>query len=86
MHESCQQVLNRYVQLEPIISSQEGEPVTVQDGFDPAAIKLIGNVTGKPPLKGTLRHQGWRAVKVELPSLTDGRDQFVVAPAEVEIA
>ncbi|MEW6730972.1 MAG: DUF2760 domain-containing protein [Acidobacteriota bacterium] len=83
LHESCQQVLDRYIQLEPIISSPEGETVTVPDGFDPANIKLIGNVTGKPPLKGTLRHHGWRASKVELPALPENR--LIVAPAEVEI-
>jgi hypothetical protein len=86
LHENCQQVLNRYVHLEPVISSQEGESVTVQDGFDPSSIKLIGNVTGKPPLKGILRHKGWRAVKVELPALPEKHDQLVVAPAEVEIS
>ena len=86
LHESCQQVLNRYVQLEPVISSPEGQPVTVQDGFNPGSVKLIGNVTGRPPIKGTLRHQGWRAVKVDLPSLPDNPDQFVIAPAEVEVS
>jgi hypothetical protein len=85
LHESCQQVLNRYLQLEPIINSQEGESVTIQDGFDPSSVKLIGNVTGKPPLKGILRHHGWRAAKIELPALPDNVDQIVIAPAEVEI-
>jgi hypothetical protein len=85
LHENCRQVLERYIQLEPVISSQEGQTVTVQDGFNPSSIKLLGNVIGKPPLKGTLRHHGWRAVKVELPSLLDTGDQLVVAPAEVEI-
>lgn len=85
VHESCRQALGRYVKLEPIIASDEDHPVTVQAGFDPASIKVIGNVTGKPPLRGLLRHRGWRATEVNLPSLPEGLGRSVVAPAEVEI-
>ena len=85
LHQSCRQTLERYVKLEPIIASEEGQPVTVQDPVDPAAIKLIGNVTGKPPLRGLLRHRGWRVSTVSLPPLPDGTARSVVAPAEVEI-
>ena len=85
VHQSCRQALERYVKLEPIISSEEDRPVTVQTGFDPAAIRVIGNVTGKPPLRGLLRHRGWRATQVNLPPLPEGEGRMVVAPAEVEI-
>jgi hypothetical protein len=85
LHESCQQVLNRYLQLEPVINSAEGESVDVKEGFDPASIKLIGNVSGKPPLKGILRHRGWQVTKVDLPALPENNSQLVLAPAEVEI-
>jgi len=85
VHESCRQVLERYVKLEPIIASDEDHPVTVEAGFDPASVKVIGNVTGKPPLRGLLRHRGWRATEVSLPSLPEGFGRYVVAPAEVEI-
>lgn len=85
LHQSCKQTLERYVKLEPIIASEEGEPVTVEDPFDPAAIKLIGNVTGRPPMRGLLRHRGWRAIQVQLPPLSDGEGRLVIAPAEVEI-
>ena len=85
VHESCRQALERYIKLEPIIASEEDRPVTVQTGFDPASIKVIGNVTGKPPLRGLLRHRGWRATQVNLPSLPEGSGRSVVAPAEVEI-
>ncbi len=86
LHEGCQQVLNRYLQLEPVISSTEGDPVTVPEGFDPATIKLIGNVTGKPPLKGVLRHRGWQVTKVDLPAVPENNNQIILAPAEVEIS
>src|SRR5262249_4509854 len=45
VHESCRKALDHYLALEPVIASDEGQPVTVEPGFDPAAIKLIGNVT-----------------------------------------
>jgi len=85
LQQSCKQSLARYVTLEPIIASEEGEPVTVPDAIDPAVIKLIGNVTGKPPLRGLLRHRGWRASAVNLPPLSASSGRSVVAPAEVEI-
>jgi hypothetical protein len=85
VHESCRQVLERYVKLEPVIASDEDQPVTLQAGFDPASIKVIGNATGKPPLRGLLRHRGWRATQVNLPPLPEGSGRSIVAPAEVEI-
>ena len=85
VHESCRQVLERYLELEPIIASDEGQAVTVQEDVDPATTKLIGNTTGKPPLRGVLRHRGWRVTHMRLPSLPDGTGRSVVAPAEVEI-
>jgi hypothetical protein len=85
IHASCRQVLERYVKLEAIIASEEGQAVTVQAGFDPASIKLIGHVTGAPPIRGLLRHRGWRVTELNLPSIAHGSGSRVVAPAEVEI-
>jgi hypothetical protein len=85
LHEDCRQVLERYVKLEPVIDSGEGQPVTVPSGFDPAAVKLVGNVAGLPPLRGLLRHRGWRVTQISLPPLPDGAGRSVIAPAEVEI-
>jgi hypothetical protein len=85
IHETCRQVLDHYVKLEPILNSDEDQPVTVQAGFDPAAIKLIGNVAGEPPVRGVLRHKGWRVKEVNLPPLPQGVGRMVVAPAEVEL-
>ena len=73
IHASCRQVLDRYLKLEPVISSEEDQPVTVPAGFDPATVKLLGNVVGQPPVKGLLRHRGWRVTEVRLPSLPQGR-------------
>jgi hypothetical protein len=85
VHESCRDVLQRYVKLEPILDSQEDQPVTVQPGFDPACIKLIGNITGEPPIRGVLRHRGWRVKEANMPGLPQGSGRMVVAPAEVEV-
>jgi hypothetical protein len=85
IHTSCRQVLERYIKLEPILSSEEDQPVTVPVGFDPAAVKLVGNVTGEPPIRGLLRHRGWRVAEVTLPSLPQGSGRAIVAPAEVEV-
>ncbi len=86
VHESCRQVLERYFKLEPIIAADEDQLVTLPAGFDPASIKLIGNVTDKLPLRGLLRHPGWRAIQVNLPSLPEGPGRSVVAPAEDEVS
>src|ERR1700722_485032 len=86
IHETCRQVLDHYLKMEPILNSEEDQPVTVQAGFDPAAIKLIGNVTGEPPVRGVLRHKGWRVKEVNLPPLPHGAGRMVIALAEVELS
>jgi hypothetical protein len=85
IHDTCREALDHYVKLEPILNSEEDQPVTIQVGFDSAAIKLLGNVAGKPPVRGLLRHKGWRVKEVNLPPLQQGAGRMVVAPAEVEV-
>ena len=86
LHAGCRKALAQYVTLEPVIDGEEDRPVTVEEGFDPASIKLVGNVTGRPPLRGLLRHRGWRVTRINLPPLPpQGAAREVVAPAEVEI-
>jgi hypothetical protein len=87
IHAGCHRVFERYVTLEAILPGREGEAVTVgQDRqIDPTVFRLVGNVAGQPPFRGTLLHAGWRASRVQLPPLgTTGRT--IVAPAEIEIA
>jgi hypothetical protein len=86
IHDTCRQVLDQYVKLEPILNFDENQTVTVPAGFDPAAIKLIGNVAGEPPIRGVLRHKGWRVKEVNLPPLPHAAGRMVVAPAEVELS
>lgn len=84
VHAACRQSLGKYVTLEPVLDEPEGQVVTVQQGIDPARVKIIGNVAGQPPYRGTLRHRGWEATRVELPPLPPA-SRSVLAPAEVEI-
>jgi hypothetical protein len=84
IHASCRKALSGTVVVEPIMPGDEGATVTVPAGFDPAAVRLVGNVTGTPPFTGVLRHAGWRVTSVRLPARA-GQDPKVIAPAEVEI-
>jgi len=84
IHASCRKALRAAMPVEPIMSGEEGATVTVPPGFDPSAIRLVGDVTGAPPFTGVLRHAGWRVVTVNLPKRS-GQDPRVIAPAEVEI-
>ena len=84
IHASCRKALHSTVTVEPVMVGEEGTTVTVPAGFDPAAIRLVGDVTGTPPFTGVLRHAGWRATAVNLPRRS-GQDPQVIAPAEVEI-
>jgi hypothetical protein len=81
----AQAALKKYLVLESVLPQNEGDPVEVPSGFDPSAIQLLGNVTGKPPFKGTLRHGGWRAKQINLQKPPEGQDPMVLAPAEVEL-
>jgi hypothetical protein len=85
IQKSCQDSLKKYINPTAVIDQNEGEEITVEAGFDPAAIKLTGNVSGEPPFKGILQHRGWRAAKIELPTLSGTQDPGIIAPAEVEI-
>ncbi|MBI1913140.1 MAG: DUF2760 domain-containing protein [Planctomycetes bacterium] len=81
----AQATLRKYLTLEPVLTEAEGSTVTVASGFDPSAIQLVGNVTGQPPFRGVVRHAGWRVKELSLAAPPEGQDEFVLAPAEVEL-
>lgn len=85
IHSGCRQVLKQYFTFEPILPNPEGDTVTVPAGFDAQRIQLTGNVAGQPPFKGTLKHHGWVASQVKLPTVSKTLDPRVIAPAEVEL-
>ena len=84
LHDQCRDSLARYVALQPVIDGVEGTPARAPSG-DPHVVRFIGNVPAAPPSGGTLRHKGWRAAKVDLPSLAAKEDTSIIAPAEIEI-
>ena len=86
VHRGCRKVLDQHLSFEPVMPGAEEEKVSVPKGFDPAEIRLIGEAKGEPPFRGTLRHHGWRVVDAKLPTLADGIDRTVIAPAEVELS
>lgn len=85
IHENCRKTVDRYLSPEPVIKQAEGEQVDIDAGFDRQAVKLVGNVVGQPPFRGTLRHRGWRLQSVRLPKLAEAENPDIIAPAEVEI-
>ena len=85
IHASCRTVLAEHVGLAPVLDGQEDSQVSVESGFDPSRIRLIGNVTGDPPFQGVLRHHGWQAKQLRLPKPPEKADVSVIAPAEVEL-
>jgi hypothetical protein len=86
IHRGCRQVIDEHFVLEAVMPGDEDSAVKVPAGFDPGEVRLIGEVKGEPPFRGVLRHHGWRVVEVKFPTLVDGVDRRVVAPAEVEVS
>jgi hypothetical protein len=87
IHRGCRKALRDYLAIEPILPGAEESEVTVGADFDPATIRLLGNVAGTPPFRGVLKHHGWRVKEARLPSLPATRDDRspILAPAEVEL-
>jgi len=85
VHAGCRQALAGHVDVAPVRTEDEGAKVTVAEGTPPSEVKLVGNVQGKAPFRGTLVHRGWRATKTSLPALLPGHEPTVLAPAEVSL-
>ncbi len=85
IQEDCKKVITKKLVPKPILGENEGDEFTVEAGFDANAYKLTGNVTGEPPFKGIVRHCGWQAKNMELPTLSGDVDPQILAPAEIEI-
>ncbi len=83
VHKKAQAALKQHLVLEPVLPGNEDETVTIPKGFDPSAIRVIGNVSGDPPFTGTIQHPGWRVKELKLAPPAEGIDEFVLQPAEV---
>lgn len=85
VHGGCRKVLGAHLRIEAIRNEPEGQTVALEPGFDPNRIKLTGNVGGGGRLNGVLRHRGWHATDVRLPTVVDRSGALVLCPAEVEL-
>ena len=85
VHAGCLQIVQEYLDPQPVLDQAEGENVVIDDGFDPGAVKLTGKVVGEPPFEGILRHKGWQVGKLKLPTLSGSQNAKIIIPAEVEL-
>lgn len=85
VHEGCRRAVHEHLRIESVRDEQEGTRVTLEEGFNASAVRLTGNVVGKPPFTGKLVHRGWRVTEVKLPKVAEGHDVTVLASAEVEL-
>ncbi len=85
VHSGCRKAIREHVKLEPVRTEDEGARVTLSEPLDVAAVKLTGNVQGKGPYTGTLRHRGWRAAEITMPTAVGSHDTHILAQAEVEL-
>ncbi len=85
VHSGCRKVIASHLSIAAIRGEAEGQRVALEPGFDPSRIKLTGNVAGEGRLSGVLRHRGWQATDVHLPTVVDRAGSRVLYPAEVEL-
>jgi hypothetical protein len=85
IQQDCKQAVKKYIDPRPVVDADEGQPITIEPGFDMNAVTLVGDVAGDPPFEGIVRHPGWKAGRKEIPNLADVRDSAVITPAEIEV-
>jgi hypothetical protein len=85
VHQGCRRALERIAQIAPIRTETEGNPITLEPGFDAKTHRLVGNVQGQPPYRGTLKHRGWRVERLTLEEPLPNATLDVIAQAEVEL-
>lgn len=87
IHRDCAAVLERMFAIRPLVSAGEGTDVELPQDFDSSRFRVVGNVVGSPPYRGTLVHHGWEATTCQLPVWQGGESAIkVIAPAEVEVS
>lgn len=88
VHQGCAEVVRDAFNPRPVCEEKQSGSITLEEGFSAEEYRIVGNVRGEPPFKGTLLHKGWRAQKVKLPRRTRPLAEPqspVIVPAEVEI-
>jgi len=85
MQPKAKETLQKYLKIDTVIAETEGQETTVPVGFDPSTIRVLGNVTGNPPFKGSVDHPGLKVTELKLPPVPEGQNLFVLQPAEVQL-
>ncbi|MGC4068239.1 MAG: DUF2760 domain-containing protein [Polyangiaceae bacterium] len=85
VHQGCRRALLGIAQIAPIRTEAEGNAITLEPGFDAKTHRLVGNVQGQPPYRGTLKHRGWRVADLTLEEPLPNATLDVIAQAEVEL-
>jgi hypothetical protein len=85
IHKKAQAAIKRHAVIEQVLAGDEGDTTTVPKGFDPSAVRVVGNVAGSPPFTGAINHPGWRVKELKLAPPPEGADEFVLQPAEVQV-
>jgi len=81
----ARRALLQYLEVEPVLDGTEDQVVTLPS-VDADLVKIVGRAVAAPPVRGTLRHRGWRSARVQLPALPPASARQVIAQAEVEVA
>jgi hypothetical protein len=71
VHQGCREVLRAFFDIRPVHEGKEQAEIFLAADFDAAAYRLVGKVPQHPPYQGTVRHHGWKTVRISLPRLTD---------------
>lgn len=86
VHRGSADVIKRCFAIEATVQQAEETPFEVTTSTNLGQVRLTGNVVESRPVTGTLVHSGWKATKCELPKWSGEQiNQFVLAPAEVEL-
>ncbi len=86
IHAGCRRVLEKNIVVKAISEVSEGDAITLETGFNPSHYELIGNLTSaQGKVSGSIIHRGWYAESINLPTVAEGQDENVVAPAQVEV-
>lgn len=88
VHQGCKNALQEHFSIEPVAAEPEGAVVTVPAGYPADEYRLVGNLAGEAPFKGTLVHKGWKVKSVKLPRVLHAEENRLpaIAPAEVEVS
>ncbi|MGC9518945.1 MAG: DUF2760 domain-containing protein [Desulfuromonadaceae bacterium] len=89
VHQGCREVMADFFKIAPLHDGAEEERITLAQGYDSAAYRLVGSVPEQPPYTGIVLHRGWITQSINLPRVDSAAllddDTYIIAPAEVEI-